>query len=45
MVVDPWGRVVAVAPEGPGVVLAEIDLDYLARIREELPVLSHRQLR
>jgi len=44
MVIDPWGKVMAVAPDGPGLVLAEIDLDYLARIREELPVLSHRRL-
>lgn len=44
MIIDPWGKILAEAPDGPGVVLAEIDLDYLSRIREELPALSHRQL-
>ncbi len=44
MIIDPWGKMLAEAPDGPGVVLAEIDLDYLARVREELPALSHRQL-
>ena len=31
-------------PDGPGFVTAEIDLDYLAKVRAELPVLSHRKL-
>jgi deaminated glutathione amidase len=44
MIVDPWGKVIAVLPDGPGIVLAEIDLDYLAKIRAELPALDHRKL-
>jgi len=44
MIVDPWGRVLAVAADGPGIVAAEIDLDYLARVRAELPALMHRKL-
>ncbi|HWP58760.1 MAG TPA: carbon-nitrogen hydrolase family protein [Candidatus Acidoferrales bacterium] len=44
MIVDPWGRVIARASDGPGVICAEIDLDYLARVRTELPALSHRKL-
>jgi predicted amidohydrolase len=44
MIVDPWGRVLAEAAGGPGIVAAEIDLDYLAQVRAELPVLSHRKL-
>jgi len=44
MIVDPWGKVVAELPDGPGVVMAEIDLDYLAKVRAELPALKHRKL-
>jgi len=44
MIVDPWGRIVARASDGPGIIYAEIDLDYLARVRTELPALSHRKL-
>jgi predicted amidohydrolase len=41
LIADPWGRVLARAPEGEAVVLAEIDLGYLARVRRELPALAH----
>jgi predicted amidohydrolase len=44
MIVDPWGKVLAELPDGPGVVSAEIDLDHLARVRAELPSLRHRRL-
>jgi predicted amidohydrolase len=44
MIVDPWGRVLARAPDFPGVILAEIDLNYLAKVRAELPSLSHRRI-
>jgi predicted amidohydrolase len=44
MIVDPWGKVLAVLPDGPGVITAEIDLDYLAKVRRELPALKHRRL-
>ncbi len=44
MIVDPWGRVLAEASsKGPEVILAEIDLGYLAKVRSELPALSHRK--
>src|SRR6185503_9588938 len=33
LIADPWGRVLARAPDGDAVVLAEIDLSHLARIR------------
>jgi nitrilase len=42
MVVDPWGEVLAVRPEGEGVVLAEIDPARLASVRTQLPALQHR---
>jgi deaminated glutathione amidase len=42
MVIDPWGEVLAVLPEGEGVVLAEIDPARLAAVRTQLPALQHR---
>ena len=44
MVVDPWGEVVAVLPEGEGVVLAEVDPARIAQVRLQLPALAHRRL-
>lgn len=44
MVIDPWGLVVARASEGEGFAMAELDLDYLAKVRKSLPSLSHRRL-
>lgn len=44
MIVDPWGKVIAELPDGPGVITAEIDLEYLANVRAELPALQHRRL-
>jgi len=44
MIVDPWGRILAQASDGPEVLVAEIDLAYLARVRAELPALSHRKI-
>ncbi|XP_061462087.1 deaminated glutathione amidase isoform X2 [Rhineura floridana] len=43
MVVDPWGSVIAQCPEGPGLCYAEIDLAYLRRVRQEMPVFRHRR--
>lgn len=44
LVVDPWGDVVAQAPEGEGVVTATLDLDRVAQVRASLPSLRHRRL-
>jgi predicted amidohydrolase len=45
MVVDPWGRVLARAPEqGDGVWFADLDFGELRRVRASLPALSHRRL-
>ncbi|XP_054838167.1 deaminated glutathione amidase isoform X2 [Eublepharis macularius] len=43
MIVDPWGSVIAQCQEGTGLCYAEIDLAYLRRIRQEIPVFSHRR--
>ena len=45
MIVDPWGRVLARAADQEGVLVAPIDLEYLERVRRELPSLSHARLR
>ena len=44
MVIDPWGEVLAVRPEGEGVVLADVDAQRLAAVRQQLPALAHRRL-
>jgi len=44
MVVDPWGLVLAERAEGPGVVLAQLDAERQAQLRQQLPALEHRVL-
>jgi len=44
MIVEPWGRVMQCLPEGPGVIVAEIDSDRLTKLRASLPALEHRVL-
>jgi len=44
MLVDPWGEVKAVLPEGEGVIVGELDPGYLSGVRESLPALRHRKM-
>ncbi len=44
LVADPWGRLVAEAPDGVGVTYADLDLGQVERTREMLPALRHRRL-
>lgn len=44
MIIDPWGDVVAVLPEGEGVVVADLDAARLQSVRTRLPALQHRLL-
>ncbi|SHH21494.1 carbon-nitrogen hydrolase family protein [Massilia sp. CF038] len=44
MLIDPWGEIKAVLPEGEGVISGSIDPAYLASVRESLPALKHRKL-
>jgi nitrilase len=45
MVVDPWGMVLNRQLRGAGVVVAEIDVARLRKIRRNFPSTSHRRLR
>lgn len=45
MIIDPWGAVLASRARGPGVVVADVDPNYLAEIRAGLPALEHRTIR
>lgn len=43
MIVDPWGLVLATAPDGEGYVTADLDLVRQQEIRARLPVLANRR--
>ncbi|MFZ5754311.1 MAG: carbon-nitrogen hydrolase family protein [Bacillota bacterium] len=43
LIIDPWGEVIARSSDKEGIITAEIDLDYLYRVRSELPSLSNRR--
>jgi predicted amidohydrolase len=43
MIVDPWGLVLAQAPDLETVIVAELDFDRLQQIRTKLPSLANRQ--
>lgn len=44
MIIDPWGQVLDRLPRGSGVVVADIQPEYQARLRQSLPALAHRVL-
>lgn len=44
MIVDPWGEILDRKLKGPGVVIADLDHDRIADIRQSLPALAHRKL-
>src|SRR5215211_2270709 len=43
MIVDPWGIVLAVAPDSPAVITADLDLEAQDGIRRRLPSLANRR--
>lgn len=45
MIVDPWGVVLATAPDCEGVIVADLDFAQLEDIRRRLPALTHRRPR
>lgn len=42
-IIDPWGQIQAQLDDGPGVITAEVDLDYLKKLRQKMPVYEHRR--
>ncbi|MGB5159569.1 MAG: carbon-nitrogen hydrolase family protein [Thermoanaerobaculia bacterium] len=44
MILDPWGHVVAMAADGPGLAVAEMDLRRVHHAREAMPVADHRRI-
>jgi deaminated glutathione amidase len=43
MVVDPWGTIVAQAPDSVAIVRADLDLDRVEALRRQIPVLANRR--
>lgn len=43
IVTDPWGEIVMQMDEKPGIGFAEIDLDYIEKVRNKLPLMSARR--
>ncbi len=43
MIVDPWGVVLAQAPDGEGYAIAQLDFERQSQIRAELPALAGRR--
>jgi predicted amidohydrolase len=44
LIIDPWGTILAQAPDNEGVIYAFLDHERLQRLRKELPCLDHRCL-
>lgn len=44
LLVNPWGEIVAELDNAPGVLLADIDLNRLQQIRDNLPLHQHQRL-
>ncbi len=44
MLIDPWGDIKAMLQEGEGVVIGDIEVSHIQRVRESLPALKHRKL-
>jgi predicted amidohydrolase len=44
MIIDPWGTILARAGNDEEVITAEIDAERLARVRREMPCLTHTRL-
>ena len=43
MIIDPWGIVIAQAPDRVGIVRADIETDRVTAVRRQIPVLANRR--
>jgi len=44
MIIDPWGTVVAQAPDKETIITADLDMDYLDLVRRNLPASKNRRM-
>ena len=44
MIVNPWGEVLSEIESGAGIVVADINMQDLARVRAKMPALKHARL-
>ncbi|MES2933418.1 MAG: carbon-nitrogen hydrolase family protein [Pseudomonadota bacterium] len=44
MLIDPWGKIIAVLPEGEGIASGTLDIEMMNSVRESLPALKHRTM-
>lgn len=43
LIVDPWGNILNILDEKEGILVSEINVDYIYEVRESLPVFKHRR--
>jgi predicted amidohydrolase len=43
LIVDPWGVVLATAPDAEAAIVAELDFNVLRDVRRRIPALAHRR--
>ena len=44
LIVDPWGEIKAALHAGEGVIVADINLEYLHQIRKNIPIKEHQRI-
>ena len=44
MIIDPWGEILSRLDKEAGVIVADMDLDRIAKVRSNLPALGHAVL-
>jgi len=43
LIIDPWGTVIAQAPDTVGIIRADLDLERVGALRRQIPVLANRR--
>lgn len=41
VLIDPWGEIVALSPDREEIIFGKIDLEYLKKVRQRMPVQNH----
>ena len=41
LVADPWGKIINILDEKEGILISELDLDYIQKVRKSLPILKN----